>query len=116
MMGTAFWDILISGLIVAFFAASISIGRQYIRNQVDNNKDQSNINAGFLKALQDITIQMEVAIALINEKNLSQKEFCAIHYKETADIKHTLKLDYAKLNVKIENNERRIIILEEHIK
>ena len=115
-MSTNFWDITISGLIVAFFVATISIGRQYVKSQAEKDKDQATTNAGFLKALQDMAKQMEVAIALINERDVNQKEVCAIHNRETSELKRGFKLDLSKLNVKIDNNERRIIILEEHIK
>lgn len=115
-MTTNFWDITIGGLIVAFFVATVSIGRQYVRSQAEKDKDQAVTNAGFLKALQHMAAQMEIAIALINERDLNQKEVCVIHNRETAEIRRGFKADISKIYAKIDNNERRILILEERIK
>ena len=115
-MSTNLYEIIIGGLIVTAVTVIISSIRRYMNRQEQMFEKQNETNNGFLSALQDLARQMEVAIAKINERDSNQKELCSIHNKETCDIKRGLNVAVSKLNIKIDNNDRRITILEEHRK
>lgn len=115
-MNQNMYDALFAGLLVLTVGVFISIVRGYVRRREDHDERQNDTNNAFLVALQDLGKQLEVAITKINERDINQKEICLLHNKETAIIKRELGIAVSKLNVKIDNNERRIIILEEHIK
>ena len=115
-MSQGLFDTFIGGLAVLAVGVIISIVRGYIRKRELHDERQSDTNSAFLTALQDLGKQLEVAITKINERDVSQKEVCALHNKETSIIKREMSVAISKLNVKIDNNERRIIVLEEHRK
>lgn len=110
------YDAFIAGILVLAIGVIISVIRRYIRKREEHDERQNDTNNAFLVALQDLGKQLEVAITKINERDSNQKEVCALHNKETSLIKKEMNIAVSKLNVKIDSNERRIIILEEHTK
>ena len=115
-MSTNLFEIITGGLVTLAAAVIISSIKGYIKKREMHDERQNDTNNALLTALQDLGKQLEVAITKINERDINQKEICLLHNRETAIIKRELGVAVSKLNVKIDNNEHRIIILEEHIK
>ena len=115
-MSTNLYEIIVGGLVILALTVIISTIKSYVSKREEHDERQSQTNSAFLTALQDLGKQLEVAIAKINERDINQKEICLLNNRETSNLKQELRVGISKLNVKIDNNERRITILEEHIK